>query len=332
MRDVAARAGASLKTVSRVVNGDDGVSAELSARVRGAIRDLGYRRNASARHLRIGATAMTSAFIGRDLLNPFYSSIAAAIEQQLDRHGQLLTIGNSRGDAARQEEVLERIAGYDPGGLILSPLTDFDASSLSSPVQQIPRVLLDVGEGTIGEDHVRLDNHGSLYRATTSAVELGYRSFGILSQSYHLPTMKYRVQGCLDALSEGGTATQCTFAKTGLDSESRARKFALDVLAAQNPPDVIVCTNNITARGALRALRESSMQAMLIVFDRLPFAELLGIPMIQISYDIERLGAAAADLLVWRLNHPDGAPKGIVVPTEIEFINMEDVHGADIQT
>src|SRR5690625_4542598 len=177
MRDVAVRAGVSIKTVSRVVNGAEGVSPDLSKRVRATIRALDYKRNASARHLRIGATAITSAFIGRDLLNPFYSSIAAAIEQRLDDYGHLLTIGNSQGDAERQDAVLERIAAYDPSGLILSPLTNFDPKALSAPVRQIPRVLLDVGEDTAGQDHVRLYNHDSMYRAAKSALALGYRRF-----------------------------------------------------------------------------------------------------------------------------------------------------------
>src|ERR1700678_2673291 len=104
MKDVAARAGVALKTVSRVVNDEPGVTAGTAERVRAAIEGLGFRRNDSARVLRKGQTASIGLVL-EDIGDPFYSALSRAVEDVAHRHGALLLITDSARVSARERQM-----------------------------------------------------------------------------------------------------------------------------------------------------------------------------------------------------------------------------------
>src|SRR5215469_14665366 len=104
MKDVASRAGVALKTVSRVVNGEPGVTPETTERVLGAIEDLGFRRNESARLLRTGRTA-TLGFIADNCADPDLAAVCRGLEQVASDHDFMLQVGSTAGDPAREERL-----------------------------------------------------------------------------------------------------------------------------------------------------------------------------------------------------------------------------------
>ena len=112
MRDVANSANVSLKTVSRVVNGESGVRPELVARVESAIDQLGFRRNEIASSLRRGRAGAVGLVI-EDLANPFYSAIAHAVEQYAHDRGHALLIGSCEEDPARERALVLRMLRLD---------------------------------------------------------------------------------------------------------------------------------------------------------------------------------------------------------------------------
>ena len=105
MKDVATRAGVALKTVSRVVNDEPGVTPETASRVRNAINELGFRRNDSARLLRKGQTASIG-LIMEDIGDPFYSALSRAVEDVAHWNGSLLFTGSSDEDPQREQELV----------------------------------------------------------------------------------------------------------------------------------------------------------------------------------------------------------------------------------
>ena len=106
MTDVAERAGVSLKTVSRVVNGEPGVTAATTARVRDAIVELGFRRNNVAHALRRGQRFRMLGLVIEDVANPFYSAIARGVEEATRERGQLLMMASSDEDPERERELV----------------------------------------------------------------------------------------------------------------------------------------------------------------------------------------------------------------------------------
>src|SRR3954447_18214272 len=120
MKDVAARAGVGLKTVSRVVNGEPGVTPETERRVQEAIDALGFRRNDSARLLRKGRTASIGLVL-EDLADPFYSPLSRAVEDLARAHGTLLFTGSSAEDADREQELVLAFCARRVDGLVIVP-------------------------------------------------------------------------------------------------------------------------------------------------------------------------------------------------------------------
>src|SRR6266496_1441188 len=124
MTDVAAAAGVSLKTVSRVVNAEPGVTPETAARVRGAIEQLGFRRNDVARALRRGQRFRMLGLVIEDVANPFYSAIARGAEEVTRERGLLLITGSSDEDPARERELVRLFCERRVDGLLMVPAAD----------------------------------------------------------------------------------------------------------------------------------------------------------------------------------------------------------------
>ena len=110
MRDVAERAGVSLKTVSRVINAEAGVATATAERVGEAIAALGFQRNDLARSLRQGLSSSTLGLVIEDVANPFYSAVAQAVEIAARERGFLLITASAREDPERERELVERAA------------------------------------------------------------------------------------------------------------------------------------------------------------------------------------------------------------------------------
>ena len=123
MKDVAARAGVGLKTVSRVVNGEPGVTPDTERRVQEAIDALGFRRNDSARVLRKGRTASIGLVL-EDLADPFYGPLSRAVEEVARAHGALLINGSSAEDPDREQELVLALCARRVDGLVVIPAGD----------------------------------------------------------------------------------------------------------------------------------------------------------------------------------------------------------------
>src|SRR6201985_581950 len=120
MKNVAPRAGVALKTVSRVVNDEPGVTPETANRVRNAINELGFRRNDSARLLRKGQTRSLG-LIMEDIGDPFYSALSRAVEDVAHWNGSLLFTGSSDEDPQREQELVLALCARRVDGLIVIP-------------------------------------------------------------------------------------------------------------------------------------------------------------------------------------------------------------------
>src|ERR1700749_330372 len=120
MKDVASRAGVALKTVSRVVNQEPGVTPETTQRVLGAIEDLGFRRNESARLLRNGHTA-TLGYIADSWADPDHPAVYRGLENVAREHGYLLYSGSTARDPQREERLALAMCARRVDGLIISP-------------------------------------------------------------------------------------------------------------------------------------------------------------------------------------------------------------------
>ncbi len=206
LKDVAARAGVSPKTVSNVVNGYEHVTPETRSRVEAALEELGYRPNLSARHLRRGASGII-ALVVPELDVPYFAELARHVIRAAAERSLTVIIDQTDGDPERERVVLEGDRALLLDGLILSPL-GLAREDLERRRDGTPLVLL--GEHISGGpvDHVWIDNVAAAREATRHLLSLGRRRIAAIGdQPYeHGETAQLRTRGFVTALQEAGIA------------------------------------------------------------------------------------------------------------------------------
>jgi len=312
MRDVANSANVSLKTVSRVVNGESGVRPELVARVEVAIEQLGFRRNEIASSLRRGRTGAIGLVI-EDLANPFYSAIAHAVEQDAHDRGHALLIGSCEEDPARERVLVLRMLRWIDA-LLIVPASDDHRYLMPEQQAGTPMVFIDRPPRGIDADSVLVDNVGGARRAVAHLIAHGHRRIGFVGESADRYTAAQRLSGYRDALTDAGIPfDDALIGVSGGDPEGAAR----GLLAGDPPPTALFCADNRHTVGALRALRAAAEHTALVGFDDFELAELLPVPVSVVRFDVAALGATAARLAYHRVAGERALPSREIVPCEL---------------
>ncbi len=317
MRDVAEAAGVSLKTVSRVVNGEAGVGAGTSERVRQAISSLGFSRNDLARSLRHGRTSATVGLVIGDLANPFYSTIARAVEEVAQAQGYLLIAGSSERDPERERELVRALAMRRVDGLLLVP-SDADHGLLAEEQRRgLAVVFLDRPPVGVEADAVLIDNVGGARSAVTHLVAHGHRRIGVVGDALEVATSAQRLEGFRQGLASAGLELDAALLRFGPYDAPGAEAAARQLLALPYPPTAIFTTNNRNTIGVLRALRDTPRSRALVGFDDFELADALATPVTVVAHDPAEMGRRAAELLFRRLNGERGPAERVLLPTHL---------------
>jgi LacI family transcriptional regulator len=319
MRDVAAHAGVSLKTVSRVINAEAGVSAATAARVTEAIEALGFRRNDLARSLRQGRTSSTLGLVIEDAANPFYSAIAQAVERAAWDRGYLLITASCEEDPARERELVQTLLRRRVDALLLVPASSDHAYLARETADGTPVVFLDRPPIGIHADQVLLDNVGGARAAVEHLIAHGHVRIAFIGDYEQLHTTGERLAGYRQAVGAAGIAVDDELVRTGSHDADHAEEVVAEllVLPPDRRPTALFAANNRNTVGALRALRGTTRPLALVGFDDFELADLLAMPVTVVRHDSYRMGAHAAELAFERLAGPEPAPQRIVVPTEL---------------
>ncbi len=320
MQDVAVLAGVSLKSVSRVVNGEPGVSEELAQRVTSAVQDLGYRHNLAASNLR--RTGQRTASIGmlvQDLSNGFCSETLRAVEDRARERGVVVMAASTDEDHDRERELVRGLVSRRIDGLILMP-TGPDMSWLEVELASgLAVVTVDRRPAVPALDAVVVDNMGAAARAVTHLVEHGHRRIAFLGDTTSILTAVDRREGYRAALRAAGVTADPELERVGLRSRDEARTATTQLLAMENPPTAIFAARNVICEGAIMALQQLhlSSRVALIGFDELSVAEMVDPAISVIRQDTYEIGTRAIDLLLARLDG-DGSPVRVeVVPSTL---------------
>ena len=328
MTDVAAAAGVSLKTVSRVVNDEPGVNPATAARVHEAIERLGFRRNYVARALRRGQRFRMLGLVIEDLANPFYSAIARGVEEATRERGQLLITGSSDEDPERERELALLLCERRVDGLLIVPAGD-DHHYLEPELRAgMHAVFIDRPPGNIDADAVLLDNAGGARTATEHLLHRGHSRIAMVVDQMTIFTQRERWRGFCDALAAAGHTIDDTLVRFGVHDAAAAEEVAAELLSAPSPPTAIFAANNRIATGVLRALAVQDADVEVVGFDDLELAELLARPPSTVSYDAAELGRVAAGLLAGRIEGDARPPQRVVLPTELVVRDVREAAAA----
>jgi LacI family transcriptional regulator len=306
MRDVAGTAGVSVKTVSRVVNGERGVRADTAARVDDAIGRLGFTRNDLASSLRKGRAGALGLVI-EDVANPFYSAIARTVEDAAQARGHLLITGSCEEDSSRERQLALRLLRRLVDALLIVPAGTEHRYLLPDLAAGVPIVFLDRPPGDIEADTVLLDNLGGTRTGVEHLLGQGHERIGFVGDAPHLYTAAERLAGYRAALADAGRSPRDELLRTGSHDAPHAERAVRELL--ELPPDrrptALFTSNNRNTVGALRALRDAPHPIAIVGFDDFELADMLPTPVTVVRHAPEEMGRIAAELAYARLD--DGA-------------------------
>lgn len=306
LRDVAAHAGVSVRTVSNVVNGFRYVAPATRARVQASIDALGYRPNMAARTLRHGRTGLL-ALVVPEIDSPYFAELAARTVRIAEARGLTVLIDQTDGDPEREQHLLHGRRSQLVDGVLFSPWA-VSPAELTARTDTIPLVLLGEHDGTAGTDHVAIDNVTAAREATEHLLGTGRRRIAALGVQPHIgnATARQRVTGYRLALSTAGLPALPDL-EVSVRRLHRAdgHEAMLRLLDQRDPPDAVFCFTDELALGALRAVTDRGLAVpddlALVGFDDIEDGRYSVPALTTVAPDKERIAELALDCLAQQM-------------------------------
>jgi DNA-binding LacI/PurR family transcriptional regulator len=330
MRDVARAAGVSLMTVSRVVNREAGVQPETAAKVERAVRQLGYHRNDAARQLRRREEPThTIGLLVDDIANPFFATLARAVEDAARLHSCVVLIGSSNDSIAREREVVSAFCARRVDGMILVPAAGSHRFLRAQQELGVKVVCVDRPAAGLKVDTVLVDNRRGAYAAVRHLIGHGHHRIGYLGDRKDIWAVRERYAGFAAALAEAGLTADPAIVRHGLRGRAEAADAAAALIRAPSPPTAIFASNDLITMGVIDGLQDAGVygpsdgarspvpSVALIGFDEFALADKLTPPVTVIAQDPAAIGATAAQLLFARIDGDTSPSRNVVLLTHL---------------
>ena len=332
LRDVAAHAGVSPRTVSNVVNGFPHVSPAMRTKVQASIEALRYRPNLLARSLRQGRTGHILLLVP-DLTVAYFAELAHEVVARAGELGATVMVDETGGDAEREHSMLDSaVESSWVDGVLLSSLglggTDLAGMELGGGVpggadRRMPIVLL--GERTAGSalDHIGIDNVAAALDGTAHLIGCGRTRVVALggNGSPLDATSRLRLEGFTRAMTAAGLPTDGLHVGTPDYSRASARAVVTELRDRPEPPDALFCFSDDLAAGALRALYDLGIEVPTEVavagFDDAGISAYLTPGLTSIRQDRPGIAQGALDMLYERKAGQDLPPRDLTVSYEL---------------
>jgi LacI family transcriptional regulator len=319
MRDVAALAGVSLKTVSRVINGETTVAPELAIAVQRAADTLDYRPNLTARNLRSsGGRTRTIGLLLENVANPFSSALHRAVEDVARDRGVAVFAGSVDEDPDRERELALALVARRVDGLIVVPAGDDQSYLANERSAGLSLVFADRPPRLLRADAVLSDNVAGARDAVRHLIAGGHRRIGFLGDLRQIPTAADRFTGYAEALGAARIAPDDQLVRFDLHSVETAQAAVASLLGGPRP-SALFATQNLITIGALRALRELGLddRVALVGFDDLMLADMLRPAVTVIAQDPGAIGALACRVLFERMDGDTSPARTHTIPTRL---------------
>lgn len=319
IRDVAARAGVSVATVSRALNGIGPVRGDTSRRVMAAARALKYVPHAAARSLSI-RRSHTLGVLLPEVHGEFFSEVIRGIDVAARQRGYHLLVSSSHNDIEEMSAVLRALRGRVDGLLAMSP--DLALGPMGRALAaDTPIVLLN--SSATGRATIRIDNYAGARSMTDHLVALGHRYIAFITGPERNADAAERLRGYRSALGVSATARRPHIEVQGDFTENAGYRAIAQILAMKPRPTAIFAANDAMAIGAVRGLREAGLHLpedmALAGFDDIPMSRYLTPPLTTVRVDMAELGRRAVDLLVTAIEQRTaiGRKQSEVIPTTL---------------
>lgn len=320
IKDVAARAGVSIATVSNAFSGRKLVSPEIILRVEEAGRALGYQKNVAASQLRSGRVKVVGVLIP-SLADTFFASLVSHLEELAEASGYQVLVATSRDDPHHEKAQLDALLGWKPSGLIAVPCTNIIPEGLRREIATLPMVLIDrIGEDDLPVDMVVVDNYAAGRDAAEHVLDLGHTDVLIASSVAALRPIADRIRGITDAcMARTGRAPRVV--DLGTDIEAGAARLE-HWLAGHPSPTAVIAMTNVTTLATLTAFAQAKVDVpgavSLVGFDDYSWMTARRTPLSAVRQPIPGIAQAAWDCLEKRIGGSREEPSRIVLEAPLQ--------------
>ncbi len=316
LREVAARAGVSVRTVSNVANGFAHVAPDTRRRVQQAIDELGYRPNSNARQLRRGRTETVSLVVP-EIDTPYFAELASLTVRIAEERGWTVHIDQTDGDPDRERRMVAGPVGRSVDGVLCSPWAV--SSEELSRLRTGPVVVLGERRAASGLDHVAIDNVAAGVTATAHLLSLGRRRVAAIGAQPHLHngTARLRLDGYRSALREAGVpVAEGLVARVQTLHRPDGASAMARLLDSGEQVDGVFCFTDELALGAMRTLAERGLRVpedvAVVGFDDIVDGRWSVPALTTISPDKAQIARMALDCLAARIADPAAPDRDLV--------------------
>ncbi|GAB3279987.1 LacI family DNA-binding transcriptional regulator [Microbacterium lacusdiani] len=315
IRDVARAAGVSVATVSKVINGRDGIADATSARVLGVVAELGYESSLVATSMRRRRTNVIGVLVAE--FEPFAlqllrgaSSALQGTDYDILAYAGSVSAGEHTGWERRS---LSRLGGtLIDGAIIVTP-------TVALPESSVPTVAVDPHTGPTGPATVDTDNLGGARAATEHLISLGHRRIGHIRGRGDLESARLREQGYREALAAAGIPFDPRLVTVGAYRTAESTPAATALLDLAEPPTAVFAANDLSAIEAIRVATARGLRIpqdlSVVGFDDIPEAVASSPGLTTIRQSLPEMGAAAVRILLDMLG--GSQPEHIRMPAEL---------------
>lgn len=322
IEDVARQAGVSTATVSRVLSGKPYVSDDLRERVMSAVQDLNYRPSRVARSLRVQRSSIIGLIVS-DIQNPFFTSVARAVEDTAYKHKFSVFLCNSDENSEKETMYVELMVAEHVAGVILSPTLGQNDIYRHLAEAGVPAVAIDRRVTNVDIDSVLVDNVGAARQAVLHLLEMGHRRIGAVIGTPVSSTGEERLRGYVEALQMYGLAVEPELIRTGAPRIATGHDFANELLALPQPPSAIFTGNSLLTLGALSAIHARGLRIPddigIAAFDEMEWMYFVKPALTVVAQPTYELGRTAVDLLLQRMEDPDRPYQEIVLEAALHI-------------
>lgn len=309
LRDVAAHAGVSPATVSRTLNGDARVAAQLRARVEASVEELGYRRNMLARSLRLRRLDAIGVMVS-DIENPHFSEMVKIIEHQSSKAGYRVLVCGTNESRDKQRVYLRMLADERVAGVILSP-TDPAGPEIGDLLDAgIPVVAFDREVSDPRVDTVIADNVSGSAAATNLLIDYGHSDIAFVGGGRGVETSIERLTGYKRAMRSAGLTARTAIGHFRIEGGRRA---VAELLTAETPPTAVIVANNLMTLGAIKAAHDAKVRIpgnlSLVGIDNPYWSEFVNPPITSLAQPVAEMAREAIEMLLTRLDGDASLPR-----------------------
>ncbi len=303
IKDVARRAGLSIASVSRALNGTGVVTETTRSRVLEAARELRYVPDETARSL-IRRRSDTMGVLLPDLYGEYFSEILRSIDRAARQRGLHLLVSSSHGDAKEAARALRSMNGRVDGVLIMSPFSNC-GELIEAISESIPAVLMNTPDDRGRWPGIQIDNYGGAYAMVEHLAAIGHRHIAHITGPLDNYEAAERLRGYHAAIRAAAANSNILH---GDFSETSGYLAGRALLASGALPDAVFAASDMMAIGCLLAFREAGVevprQVAVAGFDDIPAARYITPPLTTVRTQATEIGARALEMLAQTVDDP----------------------------